>query len=91
MMRRREEYCARIIQTAWRQCVLDSRERRRLEAEQEVTTTKPHVVFATVPINEPARDGDVAAPLDSISEMSAGSSTEEPNKTEQPPPVSTTL
>ena len=81
MMRRRENYCARIIQTAWRQRVLDSREQRRYEAEAEadMTAATSRVVFAPVP---PPRAGDVAGPLDSISEMSAGSSTES-NKAER--------
>jgi len=78
MMRRREEYCARIIQTAWRQCVLDGRERRRsrADAEAKAATLQSQVVtFAPVPSSEPAVGA--AAPLDSISEMSsAGSSTE---------------
>jgi len=39
MMRRREEYCARIIQTAWRQCVLDGRERRRSQADDDYVKT----------------------------------------------------
>ena len=100
MMRRREEYSARIIQTAWRQCVIEGRERRRSEAEAKeaaMTATQTQVTFAPIPNSEPARVGDVAAPLDSISELSAGSSTES-NETErrdeQPcdqPPVSTTV
>jgi len=79
MMRRREDYCARIIQTAWRQRVFESRELRLAEAEAVQTATQSQVGFAAVTINEhrtPPRPGDVMAPLDSISEMSAGSSTE---------------
>jgi len=82
MMRRREEYCARIIQTAWRQCVLDGREKRRAEADAGVTVNQTRVVFDVAPpISESARPppvtaADVSAPLDSISEMSAGSSME---------------
>jgi len=77
MMRRREEYCARIIQTAWRQCVLEGRERRRELAEiaEEAKTATHQSQHSQVCFAEPTRVADIAAPLDSISEMSAGSST----------------
>jgi len=93
MMRGREEYCARIIQTAWRQCVLEGRQRRaEAEAEEAMLASRSQVVFGPVPINE-RHTGDVAAPLDSISEMSTESN-EAYAKNEGPcdqPPSSTTV
>jgi len=89
MMRRREDYCARIIQTAWRQCVLDAREKRAAEAERAAMT-------AAAPVHDCSRTPP-RAPLDSISEMSAASSTESTGQqrdAETPrdqPPTSTTV
>jgi len=98
MLRRREEFCARIIQTAWRQCVLEGREKRRVEAEATAAMT---VDQSPVPVSEsstPLRTGDVVlAPLDSISEKSTASSTEstgQQRNTDTPrdePPTSTTV
>jgi len=97
MMRRREDYCARIIQTAWRQRVLESREQRRFEAETATCTT---AIPSQITVNEyrtPPRADEVLAPLDSISELSAVSSTgtnEPEHDNELPrnqPAVSTTV
>lgn len=81
MMRRREEYCARIIQAAWRQRVFESREQRlgaetteaSLSAVQSRVTFLPPAPERPTP---PPMVGDVSTPLDSISEKSAASSTE---------------
>jgi len=103
MMRRREEYCARIIQTAWRQLVLEGRAKRRSETEAALVVAQSRVAFAPSPVVEcrtPPGASDAAAvvaPLDSISEISTGSSTES-NKVDQDteasrdqPPISTTV
>jgi len=100
MMRRREDYCARIIQTAWRQRVIEGREERRYETEAATKVTQSQVTFAPDTINEhrtPPRSDDVPATLESISEMSTGSSAEsneaELNNEElrDQPPISTTV
>jgi len=81
LMRRREEYCARIIQTAWRLCVVDARQKRRADAEAAAADEARMV---------PRAGGDGSAALDSISELSAASSTqstaEQRHDTDPPPP-----
>ena len=102
MMRRREDYCARIIQTAWRQCVVDGREKRRAEAEAAAEARAMAAVIAAV-VDEPlappspTAGGDVVvvtAPLDGgaeVSEAASPSTGQRRDTSDTQPPTSTVV